>query len=72
MHTEIVPVLFRRCSVNITVNAGQLIAVVGTVGSGKSSLISALLGEMQSLGGHAGIRVKLRKTDCCSSPHSKL
>lgn len=33
------------------VNRGSLVAVVGTVGSGKSSLISAYLGEMDKLSG---------------------
>ena len=33
------------------VKEGQLVAVVGSVGSGKSSLISALLGEMKTLRG---------------------
>uniref|UniRef100_A0A3B4B9M5 ATP-binding cassette, sub-family C (CFTR/MRP), member 2 n=1 Tax=Periophthalmus magnuspinnatus TaxID=409849 RepID=A0A3B4B9M5_9GOBI len=32
--------------VSIEINSGKLVAVVGAVGSGKSSLISALLGEM--------------------------
>ena len=31
--------------VNITVNPGELVCVVGRVGSGKSSLIGALLGK---------------------------
>lgn len=31
---------------SLTVKKGQLVAVVGSVGSGKSSLLSALLGEM--------------------------
>lgn len=30
---------------------GQLVMVVGVVGSGKSSLIAALLGELHSQGG---------------------
>jgi ABC-type transport system involved in cytochrome bd biosynthesis fused ATPase/permease subunit len=30
---------------------GSLVAVVGNVGSGKSSLLSALLGEMKTLSG---------------------
>ncbi|KAL3154179.1 hypothetical protein ABBQ32_013696 [Trebouxia sp. C0010 RCD-2024] len=37
--------------VNITVGPGELACVVGRVGSGKSSLIGALLGEMEK---HAG------------------
>eukprot|EP01041_Mallomonas_annulata_P002837 gene2837-5584_t len=32
--------------VNITVKRGQLVAVVGSVGSGKSSLLSGILGEL--------------------------
>ncbi|XP_029673303.1 multidrug resistance-associated protein 1 isoform X3 [Formica exsecta] len=38
-------------NINFHVEQGQLIAVVGTVGSGKSSLLSALLGEMGKLSG---------------------
>uniref|UniRef100_A0A915LA63 ABC transporter domain-containing protein n=1 Tax=Romanomermis culicivorax TaxID=13658 RepID=A0A915LA63_ROMCU len=32
--------------VNLNVEPGQLIAVVGPVGCGKSSMLSAILGEM--------------------------
>lgn len=32
-------------------------AVVGTVGSGKSSLIAAMLGEMETVHGHITIKV---------------
>uniref|UniRef100_A0A8B9JWS7 ABC-type glutathione-S-conjugate transporter n=1 Tax=Astyanax mexicanus TaxID=7994 RepID=A0A8B9JWS7_ASTMX len=37
-------------------NPGALVAVVGAVGSGKSSLVSALLGEMHSLSGSVNIK----------------
>ncbi|KAJ3341071.1 Multidrug resistance-associated protein 1 [Gonapodya sp. JEL0774] len=37
--------------VNITVPRGALVTVVGVVGSGKSSLLNALLGEMRRVGG---------------------
>ena len=31
------------------VNEGDLVAVVGAVGAGKSSLLSAMLGEMETI-----------------------
>lgn len=37
--------------INIKIKKGQLIAVVGQVGAGKSSLISAILGEMYNIKG---------------------
>ena len=37
---------------------GQLVAVVGHVGSGKSSLISAILGEMIKLSGSIKVNVR--------------
>ena len=44
-------------SINVDVKEGQLVAVVGPVGAGKSSLLSAVLGEMQKLKGSASLRV---------------
>ncbi|KAI1286918.1 Multidrug resistance-associated protein 1 [Halotydeus destructor] len=41
--------------INLNVKKGKLIAVVGTVGSGKSSLIAALLGEMEKIEGRINI-----------------
>uniref|UniRef100_A0A8C5R5H5 Multidrug resistance-associated protein 1 n=1 Tax=Leptobrachium leishanense TaxID=445787 RepID=A0A8C5R5H5_9ANUR len=38
--------------INLTIPEGSLIAVVGQVGCGKSSLLSALLGEMEKKEGH--------------------
>lgn len=38
-------------NINVSVNKGSLVAVVGSVGSGKSSLISAILGEMEKVSG---------------------
>ncbi|KAF5286638.1 hypothetical protein FQA39_LY16212 [Lamprigera yunnana] len=38
-------------NINLKLNKGGLTAVVGSVGSGKSSLISALLGEMEKVSG---------------------
>ncbi|KAJ2942610.1 hypothetical protein O0L34_g2077 [Tuta absoluta] len=38
-------------NINLQVPRGSLVAVVGAVGSGKSSLLSALLGEMNKISG---------------------
>ena len=40
----------------INVRKGQLVAVIGSVGSGKSSLLSALTGEMQMRDGSVARR----------------
>ena len=44
-------------SVSLEIKPGRLVAVVGAVGSGKSSLMSALLGEMHSIKGFVNIQV---------------
>ncbi|XP_054751628.2 ATP-binding cassette sub-family C member 9-like isoform X1 [Lytechinus pictus] len=41
---------------NIDIPAGQLTVVIGTVGSGKSSLLQAIMGEMTTLRGNINIR----------------
>ena len=46
------------CSINITVKKGSLVAVVGTVGCGKSSLLAACLGDMNILHGHVSRKVR--------------
>ncbi|XP_022652533.1 multidrug resistance-associated protein 1-like isoform X2 [Varroa destructor] len=43
-------------NLNLTVNKGELIAIVGKVGSGKSSLLNAILGGMKKLKGTIDIR----------------
>ncbi|XP_077594389.1 ATP-binding cassette sub-family C member 3 isoform X1 [Stigmatopora nigra] len=43
-------------NINILVPQGSLLAIVGHVGCGKSSLISSLLGEMEKLDGDVSIR----------------
>lgn len=48
--------------ININIKAGQFVAVVGTVGSGKSSLLGAILGEMEKIKGTVGIKVYLNGT----------
>jgi ABC-type multidrug transport system fused ATPase/permease subunit len=42
--------------INLKVKQGQLVAVVGQVGAGKSSLLSAILGEMEKLQGRVTVR----------------
>ena len=46
-------------SINLKVAPGQLVGVVGMVGAGKTSLISALLGEMHVCGGQVNRRVSV-------------
>jgi len=43
--------MLTACSISLRVEPGQLIAIVGSVGSGKSSLLECLLGEMDKLSG---------------------
>ncbi|XP_020852474.1 ATP-binding cassette sub-family C member 2 isoform X1 [Phascolarctos cinereus] len=43
-------------NVTLDIKTGQLVAVVGTVGSGKSSLMAAMLGEMEPICGHINIK----------------
>ncbi|XP_020210396.1 ABC transporter C family member 14 [Cajanus cajan] len=37
--------------INLEINKGELTAIVGTVGSGKSSLLASILGEMHKISG---------------------
>ena len=43
---------------SLRVPAGQLTAIVGSIGCGKSSLLAAMLGEMSSLGGSYQVRAR--------------
>ncbi|KAG1678456.1 Multidrug resistance-associated protein 1 [Nymphon striatum] len=45
--------------INMNVEQGQLVAIVGSVGSGKSSLLSATLGEMYKLKGAISVQGRL-------------
>uniref|UniRef100_A0A8C2XQZ4 ATP-binding cassette, sub-family C (CFTR/MRP), member 2 n=1 Tax=Cyclopterus lumpus TaxID=8103 RepID=A0A8C2XQZ4_CYCLU len=49
----------REANVSLDIKPGRLVAVVGAVGSGKSSLMSALLGEMYSTKGFINIQGSL-------------
>ncbi|XP_015279485.1 PREDICTED: canalicular multispecific organic anion transporter 1 [Gekko japonicus] len=42
--------------ITLKIPHGHLVAVVGAVGSGKSSLLSAMLGEMENIKGHVNIQ----------------
>lgn len=42
---------FKLLDINLSVPRGSLCAIVGPVGSGKSSLLQALVGEMRKTGG---------------------
>lgn len=44
-------------SVSLKVKSGELVAIVGVVGSGKSSLMSAVLGDMNKIQGQVSIKV---------------
>ncbi|KAL5009766.1 hypothetical protein ScPMuIL_012071 [Solemya velum] len=43
-------------NINLSVPEGSLVAVVGQVGAGKSSLISAILGEIEKTHGHVNVK----------------
>ncbi|BFZ12050.1 hypothetical protein BsWGS_15089 [Bradybaena similaris] len=43
-------------NINLTVAVGQLTAIVGPVGSGKSSVISAILGDMEKVQGQVVVK----------------
>ncbi|XP_076453870.1 ATP-binding cassette sub-family C member 4-like isoform X2 [Babylonia areolata] len=45
--------------ISATVKAGQLLAVIGPVGAGKSSLLMALLGELQASAGSVSVKGKV-------------
>jgi ABC-type branched-subunit amino acid transport system ATPase component len=50
-------------SISIEIPDGSLVAVVGTVGCGKSSLLSAILGEMDTVSGKVNVKVSTALKD---------
>ena len=52
------PIIPPPHSVSMRVKRGELVAVVGHVGAGKSSLIQALLGEMEKTSRTVSLRVR--------------
>ena len=54
MYIDIIACCF---SIYMSIPRGSLVGIVGQVGAGKSSLISALLGEMEKLKGEVIINV---------------
>jgi ABC-type bacteriocin/lantibiotic exporter with double-glycine peptidase domain len=47
---------FSLSDISLSVNQGDLIGVVGKVGSGKSSLLDAFLGELDKVSGQIFVR----------------
>ncbi|KAL4062863.1 ABC protein [Scleroderma citrinum] len=47
--------VFRVRDVTLTIPRGQLAAIVGPVGSGKSSLLQGIIGEMRKVSGHVSL-----------------
>ncbi|OMJ20893.1 ATP-binding cassette sub-family C member 11 [Smittium culicis] len=56
-------------NINISVKKGELLGVVGPVGSGKSSLCNAILGEMYKISGEFGVQLT-RKNESETSENS--
>ena len=50
---------FKLNNIDVKIKQGSLCAVVGTVGSGKSSFLSALLGEMEKMTGTVEVQGKV-------------
>jgi ABC-type bacteriocin/lantibiotic exporter with double-glycine peptidase domain len=42
--------------INLNIADGQLVAIVGQVGCGKSSLVAAMLGLMEKVNGDVGVK----------------
>lgn len=55
----IIKILIHSFRINLKVKKGELVGVVGAVGSGRTSLIAALLGELVKLNGNVTLSVRL-------------
>ena len=51
-----------RHRLSLHIEEGSLVAVVGAMGSGKSSLLAAILGELHVHSGHVTVRVRIIKS----------
>jgi ABC-type glutathione transport system ATPase component len=58
--------------INMEVHRGDLAVVVGTVGSGKASLLSRIMGEMDKVSGKVSLCYFLCKTDILVYQNSVL
>ncbi|CAG2247906.1 ABCC1 [Mytilus edulis] len=47
---------FMLKDINVHIPEGSFVAIVGSVGSGKSSMLSAILGEMESMSGKVNLK----------------
>ncbi|XP_076117591.1 multidrug resistance-associated protein 1-like [Mytilus galloprovincialis] len=47
---------FSLKDINVHIPEGSFVAIVGSVGSGKSSMLSAILGEMESMSGKVNLK----------------
>lgn len=56
--------IFSFEGIDLKVPVGQLVAIVGSVGSGKSSLLQALLGEMKRSGSRPFLRPNRSGAEC--------
>jgi ATP-binding cassette subfamily C (CFTR/MRP) protein 1 len=49
-------------NINLTIPEGSLVATIGPVGVGKSSLLSAILGEMELVSGNVRLEGSIAYT----------
>jgi ATP-binding cassette subfamily C (CFTR/MRP) protein 10 len=49
-------------NINLTIPEGSLVAIIGPVGVGKSSLLAAILGEMELVSGNVRLEGSIAYT----------